>query len=381
MDEKLSALDYWYSIAVLSNRSSKIIDTMFNTLADEMPPILSVVGERACNLQCAHCIFQREASSLRTSEASSLNEAVEAAVSQMGIEPVVVHEGRIFRPQHLEWLKAVRSIRPDSKVGMIDNGTFLNHRRAIEASGFKFDWLDISIDGPEEIHNRQRRSETSFRVALEGIAAAPQFLATGGKVTSLFTLTALNFDAVEATSQAVPAGVSEWHITTVSPARPEIAALETDAAQFAVAWRQVVAAAKARRTFFRIYRNADMAKLKLAVGAEAFSRAVETSQVADVAVLMKLDGVDLVYYPTSVVVGEEVILDADAHHRLPYSIGFTLSELAAGRSRSGEDLEKFTVGRVTRATDLSASVRVATAKWREHFGNASLEKEMEIFSE
>ena len=58
----------------------------------------------------------------------------------------------------------------------------------IESSGFKFDWLDISIDGPKETHNKQRASGASFDIANSGIQNAHRILTTEGKVNSLFTL-------------------------------------------------------------------------------------------------------------------------------------------------------------------------------------------------
>lgn len=381
MSEAYSSMDYWFSLVSTGEDSPELVSQMYGRLAEEIPPILSVVGERACNLQCAHCIFQAEHSSSSASQASGLVEAVEAIVRQMGREPIVVHEGRIFQPWHLEWLTAVRQICPDSRVGMIDNGTFLNHAGAIRASGFKFDWLDISLDGPEDVHNLQRKSARAFKAAVRGIQHAREFVVREGRVTSLFTLTAVNYASVLDACHALPAEVDEWHITTLSPTRPEIATLETTAEQFAIAWQQAVAASRERQLYFRIYRNEDLVKLARAAGPERLAQAFDSVRVADVAALFELDGVQVIYYPTSVVVGEEVILDADAYHRLPYSISYTLEELRAETSRFGEDLRKYTVGPVTSTTDLGVQLERCVAQWRKEFGLAALRKEMGMFAE
>lgn len=380
MQDRLSSVDYWFAIAVLGDRRSELVHNMYQALAEETPPILSVVGERTCNLSCAHCIFQDEQSSSKISSATGLTDAVKTIVRQMNADPIVVHEGRIFRSWHLEWLSAIRTVRPDSRVGMIDNGTFLNHRAAIISSGFKFDWLDISLDGPEAVHNLQRKSDQAFRVAVRGIENAREFVMPGGKVTSLFTLTSVNYASVLDTCRALPKEVDEWHITTLSPARPEIAGLAVNEEQFAVTWQQVVAASRERSLFFRIYVNDDLPKLVKAVGREKFTEALQGAKVADVAVILQIDGVSVIYYPTSIVVGEEVILDADAYHRLPYSIAYTLEELRSGRSRFGEDLEKYTVGPMEGGTNLSTTVRKAALQWGEKFGH-TLEKETRMFSE
>ena len=381
VQDKLSSMDYWFAVAVLGDRRSELIENMYEALAEETPPILSVVGERTCNLQCQHCIFQLERSSSRLSMANSLTEAVNTIVQQMGPDPIVVHEGRIFQPWHLDWLKAIRGIRPDSRVGMIDNGTFLRHKDAIAASGFAFDWLDISVDGSEEINNRQRGSARSFCEAMNGIANARQFLVSGGRVTSLFTLTSVNYAAVLETCCILSQEVDEWHITTLSPARQEIADLAVSDEQFAIAWQQVVAASRERQLFFRIYVNDDLPKLVKAVGREKFVEALRNAKIADVTLTLELDGVPVIYYPTSVVVGEEVIIDADAYHRLPYSIAYTLEELRSGNSRLGEYLGEYTVGLVDKDTNLSVAVRKAVAQWSEEFGRNALQQEIQMFSE
>lgn len=381
MNETLAAIDYWFSVVSTGKREANVVDKMYESLAGEIPPILSVVGERTCNLSCAHCIFQDESSSSKISNAVGITVSVENIVRQMNPDPIVVHEGRIFRPPHLEWLSAIRRIRADSLVGMIDNGTFLKYREAILRSGFQFNWLDISLDGPEAVHNLQRRSGTAFEVAVRGINAAREFVKPGGKVTSLFTLTSLNHGAVLDTCRALPKEVDEWHITTLSPARPEIVELTTTEEQFKVAWQQVVTASGERQLYFRMYVNDELPKLVKAVGKEKFARALADAKVSDVALSLEIDGVSVVYYPTSIVVGEEVILDADSYHRMPYSIAYTLEELQSGKSRFGEDVKKYSVGPVDGNTDLPTTVRRAVLQWGKLFGKKALEKEARMFSD
>lgn len=381
MQNRLSALDYWFAVVAPNDRHSQFVDKIYEALMEETPPILSVVGERACNLQCAHCIFQAEKPSSEISRANALADAVTNIVRQMESDPIVVHEGRIFRPWHLDWLKAIRDVRSDAQVGMIDNGTFLNHRTAIHSSRFQFDWIDISLDGPETVHNFQRKSKQSFETAIRGIENAHEFLAPDGRVTSLFTLTTVNHASVLDTSRALPEEIDEWHITTLSPTRPEIASLATSTEQLAIAWRQTVEASRERQLFFRIYVNDDLLKLARVAGEERLAEALHNAKVADVAVFFELDDVQVIYYPTSVVVGEEFILDADARLRMPYSIAYTLEELQRGMSLRGEDLGKFTVSPVDSETNARDLFRKSVAQWREKFGQAALQKEINILAE
>ena len=377
----VSTMDYWFSLVVRGDTRPELPSLMYEVLTEEIPPILSVVGERTCNLSCAHCIFQDEKTSSKVSQMAGITATVKSIVRQMNLDPIMVHEGRIFRPWHLEWLKAARQVRRDAQIGMIDNGTFLNHRAAIRESGFKFDWIDISLDGPEAVHNLQRRSGKAFEVAVRGINTAREFVLPGGKVTSLFTLTKLNHAAILDASRTLPTEVDEWHISTLSPVRPEIAELSVSEEEFAVAWQQVVAASKERRLFFRIYVNDELPKLVKAVGRDKFVQALEEAEIMDVALILRLDGILVFYYPTSVVVGEEVILDADSTHRVPYSMAHTLEELQSGKSRFGEDLREHTIGEINEQTDLRETVRKAALQWAAKFGRKALAREIQMFSE
>lgn len=379
MTTKSSAMDYWFSVVQLGNTSPEFIHSMFASLHEERPPILSVVGERACNLQCHHCIFQAERSSNEMSLSNSLTTAVKTIVSQMGANPIVVHEGRIFRPSHLEWLTAIREVRPDARIGMIDSGAYLNHAKQIEQSGFKFDWLDISLDGDQVRHNLQRNDYDAFRVAIEGITNAKRFLNPKGYITSLFTMTRFNQRFIKETEASLPKEITEWHITTLSPARPEIKYLSVDPREFRNVWSQIVSVSKKRSVFVRIYVAEDVLKLVRAIGKEKFISALEVGEVSNCSITLKLDEVPVTYYPQSVATSETFVIDADAHYRAPYSVAYTLEELRSGVSRFGEDLRDYTIGKVDQNSQFGILYNRDVELWANGFGRKALDKEISVF--
>ncbi|MEQ1561586.1 MAG: hypothetical protein ABL899_02600 [Nitrospira sp.] len=376
---KSSAMDYWFSVVHLGNTSPEFIHSMFASLHDERPPILSVVGERACNLQCHHCIFQAERSSNEMSLSNSLITAVKTIVIQMGANPIVVHEGRIFRPEHLEWLTAIREVRPDARIGMIDSGAYLNHAKQIEQSGFKFDWLDISLDGDRARHNLQRDDYDAFNVAIEGITNAKRFLTPRGYVTSLFTLTRFNQRIIAETEASLPKEITEWHITTLSPARPEINWLSVETRDFPRVWSQIVSVNKIRPVFVRVYVAEDILKLARAVGKEKFLSALQVGEVSNCSITLNLDGVSVTYYPQSVATSETFVIDADAHYRAPYSVAYTLEELRSGVSRFGEDLRDYTIGKVDQNSQFAILYDRDVELWANGFGRKALNKEISVF--
>lgn len=341
--------------------------------------MLSVVGERRCNLQCAHCIFQKETSTRHQSSSTKIDVAVRNIIRQMGTQPNVVHEGRIFQPDHLLWLSRVRAERPDALIGMIDNGSYLNHADYLRSSGFKFDWLDISVDGTEKVHNQQRNSTDSFRAAIRGIREATNFLSPGGRVTSLFTLTTLNYLSVLETCRLLPKQIQEWHITTLSPARPEIASLSVSTEELREAWHQVKAAAHLKSVFFRIYFADDFLKLAEVVGQKKILGSAGRAKVDPAAMQLEVDGVTVIYYPQSVCTNETFVLDTDCFYRAPYSIAYTLQELHDGVSRFGEDISKYTLARVDATSNFGQLYKAGVQIWKKHFGLRALVKEVSVF--
>jgi len=373
-------MDYWFSY-VLGNQRKEIIEKMYEALSTEIPKIVSIVGERNCNLQCQHCIFQKEQSSESISRANGLAEAVRTIVKQMEPNLVVVHEGRIFRPAHLEWLQAIRKIRSDSRIGIIDNGSYLRNIDQIELSGFRFNWIDISIDGPRDMHNSQRNSKASFAQALAGIKNAYRILSTDGEVNSLFTLTQINHKSILKAYEILPDEIKQWHITTLTPARPEIKYLALTEDEFFVSWDQICQANLKHLIFFRSYVVDDLLKIAKATGKANFLRAFQNAKVDFSSISFEVDGVQVVYYPQSVSTAETFLLDADAYYRVPYSIAYTLDELNRGVSRHGENLEKYVIGKVDASSSLKSLYEKGVAQWKNNFAKEALKKEVLIFKQ
>ncbi len=285
-----------------------------------------------------------------------------------------------FKPKHLEWLQELRGVRPDCKIGIIDNGSYVQYMDCIESSGFKFDWLDISIDGPKETHNKQRASGASFDIANSGIQNAHRILTTEGKVNSLFTLTKINFNSLLETSRILPREIFQWHVTTITPLRAELACLSVSEEEFAESWRQLMVANKTRSVHLRIYVVDDLLKLARVVGKDNFLKAFSSAYVDLASISFDIEGLRVIYYPQSVAPSETWVIDADGSYHVPYSIGFTLEELRRGISVSGEDIRKYTVqegGEV----NFQMLYAKAVEQWKREFGLMYLEQEKSVFDQ
>lgn len=381
--------DFWYERVCRGREEAWLEERMLDALKREVPSMCSVTFERACNLQCLHCIYPAERSSEHLSHEAGLSGLVSRAVEQLpGDEPRLLHEGRIIRPWHVEAMAEAARRRPDLRLGLLDNGTYLRSLKAFDEQRLRLDWLDISLDGPEEVHNRQRASLTAFRDALVGLERAREILKPSGRLTSLYTVTEFNHASIEATADILfgRSLVDQWHVTTLSPARREIASLERmDLREF---WVQAQRAFHTyghnangeQRVFFRFYRHQELLKLAEAVGygevAEAFEHGV---RFAPGEIHLTLQDVPIVFSPLSLWPGETFLIDADGTFRTAYSISKRLTDLRRGHTRDGEDVRGFSVERLRSDFDLVELHHKCVEQWWKFRGHSYLEEEADIF--
>lgn len=367
---KKDSIDLWFT-HILNDKD--LSNEIRNKLYGEPPLFISWVGERICNLQCQHCIFQEE-KSYGTNHASS--EILLNLVSQISSfhRPIVIHEGRILRKWHLPILGKLQ--QRSALVGLIDNGTYVHHIDSFER---KLDWMDISIDGTQEVHNLQRNNDNAYQVALNGIKQARQ---VANKVTSLFTVTSTNYSNVYEAAAAVVEHLDEFHIIPVSPVRPEIMGTETTQEQMVLAWKQVqkLVADYPGKIFIRAYQHQDLVKIGLINPAEFAESLKNPIGVSQGRIVFRFQGVDISYLPKSLSINETIVVDVDDWYRLPYSISYTIPELASGRDKFGRDISAFSLEKLDKDTDFESLYLHAVGKWWKNFGHSSLVSEQKAFS-
>lgn len=376
----------------------------------ELPVLVTAVMERTCNLQCSHCLYQDEKSSAKISEAAHLGDRIIDIVSQMpsrsskeGEEysPQFLSCGRILRPWHLDVFTKLHEERPDVELGVIDNGTFTS-LLAKWPNEFKFDWMDISIDGIEESHNKQRQSSKAFAQAIEGLKRAREVTKSadeGGRVSSLLTLTKINANDIEVVADTLLGSengerplVDQFQITTVGPTNAINAALETNADDFRSAWEQLKRASRKYNTegkpkiMFAIYRIEDIEKLAEVVGEGHFLEAFSTQENDTLPIKAErnflyfdIDGIQVQYQPLSIWTPEEFLIEADGVYRTAYEGKFTLEELRSGIAKDGSNTAPYTFEPLTATSNFRETFERAVDTYWIRFGKQGLKKEMETF--
>jgi hypothetical protein len=412
-ESDFGSADTWYLSAIHGEEfTPERAAQMLLQQKREIPQLASAVLERTCNLHCPHCLYQDEHSSMSVSRNNHLDEVILNVVRQMdaprtdeknllnNYKPQFMSAGRILRAPHLKLFEQLRAARPDVELGVIDNGTFVKHLKSWPAA-FKFDWMDISIDGPEAIHNQQRDpnkpDSTAFSEAIEGLKQARSVVhgkSDGGRVTSLFTLSNVNASSIRETADMLldPAGgeplIDKFLITTLSPTNAINTKMLTSVDDFARAWEGIRAisdkytSGKERKYSLSIYRTDDMEKLATVVGEKKFLEAFTGDAGLEIErnfLHATVDGVRVSYLPLSIWTPEEFLIEADGAYRTAYEGMFTLNELRSGISSDGRDTRSYTIEQLSPTSDFRAAYEHGVDHYWQYFGSKRMADELAVF--
>lgn len=387
------SIDYWYDL-MLSGKSfdSIKVEKLYANLKTEYPGACTIMMEQVCNLDCEHCFFKPEKSSKKISDENNFSEIITSIVKQLPFGTALVDGGRVLRNWHIPLLVNLRKIRKDIPIGMVDNGTYLKLEKEILQSNLKFDWIDISIDGTRDVHNRQRRNDKSFDVAIKGITEARRFITPknkGGKVTSLFSSSKLNYhDMVPAAKYLFERNlIDEFHITPVSPVfRNKEIVMGLD--EFNIYWQQLKKTFNAGQknntsVFTRIYQLDDIKLLGAVVGKKKLLKAFQDTAsilVGRGCIEFVIEDIPIIYVPLSICPSETFLIGPDGYYRAAYAIQFTLDELHKGVSIYKEDTRPFTISKITPESSYSELYKKGVKQWQQNFGITHLQKEFNFFS-
>ena len=303
--QTMDATSLWYINAVKGHEVNT--EMIFDRLKDDVPNSIAAVLERTCNIQCMHCEYQKEESSRKYSENlqdTLLNLELQLPKKEEGSrqsDPYFIHAGRKLQPWHIGLLSDLKDIRPDLKIGMIDNGTYLRNSELLKKA-ITFDWIDISIDGLEESHNNQRDpiNRKSYANAIKGLSHAREYV-TGGKnsVNVNMTITSINYKDIGGLSDLVLDKADTIHYSFMTPMNEKHLRIETDLDQFERSLDQIRYAQKnygSEKVFFRIFRLEDLGKLAQIMGNNTLRKAFydKDAKLIPGAINLKIDGINAI---------------------------------------------------------------------------------------
>lgn len=181
------------------------------------PPPRYIIWDctRKCNLNCEHCgaAHKTYKDELSTQEVKKVIDDLYVSMKGKGMFAVTGGEP-LLRKDLLEILKYAKGRNFDT--GVATNGYLVNKALAKEISHIELDSIMVSLDGPEEIHNKIRRNEESFKHAVN---ALNEFKEAGiRQLTVSTTITTTNLKSLNSLKDTVKKiNPTYWRINLLMP--------------------------------------------------------------------------------------------------------------------------------------------------------------------
>lgn len=180
--------------AALGARVGDAADQLRQAYRETWPTQGEIIFTGACAFQCVHCIYPPTFAKHNRSLPADAWSAILADVAHgLGIS-TFVYGGRSVTKAGIDLLSHLRHSLPAAKIGLIDNGVSMlplrNRLRALNA-----DWIDVSLDGEAQDHDRQRGVAGSYQQGVDGA----RWLAEQGaapRINILTCLTTINANSV-----------------------------------------------------------------------------------------------------------------------------------------------------------------------------------------
>jgi MoaA/NifB/PqqE/SkfB family radical SAM enzyme len=164
---KALPIDGWARVMALQLTEEEAGNSLRDIYRHHRPETGELIFTGACEFTCQHCIYAPSFARFnRRMDLADWKRVVAKAVGELGIG-TFVYGGRSVTGQGVELLYWIRRNYPSVRLGMIDNGISMVPYRE-ELQKLELDWIDISFDGAEPEHDRQRGRVGSFRHGLDG---------------------------------------------------------------------------------------------------------------------------------------------------------------------------------------------------------------------
>ena len=167
--------------------------------SSERSPVVVWNITSQCNLKCRHCYIEATESARDNEMTTQEGKDFIDNLAEMKV-PVLMFSGGepLVRPDLFEL--AAYAVEKGLRIVLSTNGTLIDDFTAklIKEAGFQY--VGVSIDGREEIHDEFRGEQGAFKAAIAGIRAAK---AAGNRTGVRFTLNSINKDDLPAVMELI----------------------------------------------------------------------------------------------------------------------------------------------------------------------------------
>ena len=171
--------------------SSRLPSHLLQFSEDKRPVVIMNITRR-CNLKCIHCYAGSQESTGLSELSTDEWLRVLDDLAEFGC-PVVLFSGGepLLHPDIV--VLAKHAVASGMRAVISSNGTPLTPEKAEDLASVGLSYIGISLDGGQEIHDKFRRVNGAFEMALEGLRNASE---AGIKTGIRFTMTKRNIDDI-----------------------------------------------------------------------------------------------------------------------------------------------------------------------------------------
>ncbi|MEM0289923.1 MAG: radical SAM protein [Metallosphaera sp.] len=176
---------------LITNRPEEADRIRYSGQKDRYPSVLVFNVTRNCNLRCLHCYSSSGTQQFYDLPLSVWIEAVKQA-SDMGVKHILLSGGEPLARRDLS-LIAREAWERGIRVELSTNGTMLTRERLEELRKY-VDYIGVSLDGPEKVHDAFRGVYGAFSKSIKGLRISKEM---GVKTGLRFTITKENYNYVD----------------------------------------------------------------------------------------------------------------------------------------------------------------------------------------
>ncbi|QTA78758.1 Radical SAM domain-containing protein [Desulfonema limicola] len=190
----MTPIENWLDLIRSDADKDKLIEGLKSIYQTYKPYCAGLIFTGHCPNKCQHCIYPPDYSVYNNDiSADEWKKIVKNIYDDLDIR-LFVSNGRSFNKTSLEVLTYIKKELPDTKVGIIDNGLdilpFIDELKVLQP-----DWIDISLDGMEVDHDRQRNQAGSFNKVVDTLSVLMDN-DISPKINILTCLTTINYNSI-----------------------------------------------------------------------------------------------------------------------------------------------------------------------------------------
>lgn len=183
-------ISMWKEMTKNNFSQEQILENLKQIYINNPPELAEIIFNSFCSQECIHCIYPSNYHLFNKNLSLEEWKKITRKIYDIGLK-TFIFGGRQLNKDLLEIVKFLKTNFKDTQVGLIADGPAINLLKQ-ELLSSPVDWIDISIDGLEKQHDKQRLNKGSFKKTIEFLKEAKDKVK---KITIMTCITTINIDS------------------------------------------------------------------------------------------------------------------------------------------------------------------------------------------